>query len=473
MPAKKKVQPTAKKAARKTAKKTQDVDLNSLLEDPDKLPTLSYGGSEKQAIPESAHLSVVKGIRASMDKLANKAKTRPIILLTPAMLRKKTVDVQEIMFQQALGSIGLRVPGVMQIVAPEHVGKTSFLYWLMGTIMRQGCGAIYVECEGKQMEGSRAQRLVSRDKRQANLLFNGIVHTTARSLLEFENKFKALVVEQRKILDTIPEKRGMPVFVFADPWSGLMSASESLGNTTYGMNPKDRAAVAKDTGTGSNFGHSKIAQGVKRWLPAFLEENNAMLCVIGAQNDKIVMNKHAAPTSASKNDTTLGGHAWKQIAAYRMVFTVIENLKDKKTNTQYGIRVKMTIIKNSYGPPFRACTFCIYYDRQHDTDTHYGRTLSFEEDTAKWMAANSILGTNVTNKLYTCDSLGCVAVSPEELHAALHSNPEMMTQVGTLLGIEGYGDGVRKFEFTAKVADPDDEDEDDETTDEEEPEDEE
>ena len=73
------------------------------------------------------------------------------------------------------------------------------------------------------------------------------------------------------------------------------------------------------------------------------------------------------------------------------------------------------------------------------------------------MAENGILGTRVTDKLFTCDTLGCVAVTADELHAAIKQRPDVVQFIGTQLKIEGYTHVPMR---TAPIKDADEEEDD-------------
>jgi hypothetical protein len=221
-----------------------------------------------------------------------------------------------------------------------------------------------------------------------------------------------------------------------------MSSAEAKGNSDWGMAANAKKEAAKDAGTGSNQGHAKHAHILKRWLPNFLEQNNAVAMFFNHQNVRIDMNARKIPgmppPPESKNDTTIGGKAFKQFTSYRWTMIPKGSIKGKDKKTEIGQRIMITIIKNAYGPKFRKCEFDLFYDAYNDTSTTYDRVISFAEPTCTWMAQNKILDTTVSNGLFTCDALGCVAVDGATMYDALRANPAQLEFVGAALDIEGY-----------------------------------
>lgn len=440
---------TAKKAAKKAAKAAPPKKeagtrqkLSTSIEDPDSLPSLVFKRKFDAAAAPAVYATMTENVRKSIDVVSNRSKTRKINLLTPAMLRKMLFEYDEIYMQHALSSVGFRLNSTIEVVAPEHIGKTTFCFDLIGRLLAQGCYVVYIECEGKMMKDKHIKRLMSRDKKLATALINNIEFATARSLVECDAVIKSTVTDLRTRCDSNPATKGNPIWVFVDPWSGLMSSTEAKGNSDWGLAANAKKEAAKDAGTGSNMGHAKHAQILKRWLPNFLETNNAVAMFFNHQNVRVDMNARKIPgmqpPPESKNDTTIGGKAFKQFTSYRWTMVPAGSIKGKDKITEVGQKIKLTIIKNAYGPKFRKCEFELYYDGFNDTATTYDRVISFAEPTCAWMAKNKILDTTVSNGLYTCDALGCVAVTGDVMYAVLKASPEHLAFIGAALDIEGY-----------------------------------
>lgn len=456
----------AKKAAKKAAKKVAPrKTAGTVIEDPDNLPVLRF--KKKFSLAETSEVvaKMADNVRKSVDIVANRSKTRPVSLLTPAMLRKMLFEYEDIFFQQAIGAIGFRVPSVIEIIAPEHVGKTTFCFDFIGRLAASGCYSLYIECEGKMMSDKRIKRLMHPEKKTAAALMNTVTFATARTLVECDEVIVKTVQELRKRCDDNADTKGNPIWIFIDPWSGLMSSAEAKGRNTWGLGATAKKETAKDAGTGSNMGHAKHAQIMKRWLPDFLEKNNAVCVFVNHQNAKVDMGGFKPPglpaPSESSNDTTIGGRALRQFSSYRFIMTSKGDIKDKD-RTPIGLNVSVNVKKNSYGPRGRKTTFSLFFDRQRDTTTHYAPTISYAAATAEWMAQNRLLDTTVNNGLYTCDTLGCVAVTPEVLYEKLKQDYDQLNFIGATLGIEGYesdADSSRREALLANLVDEEVEDE--------------
>jgi RecA/RadA recombinase len=442
---------TTKKVAKRATKKSTELGLaakstkqklSTSIEDPDNLQPLVFKRKFDAASAPSVYATMTEHVRKSIDVVSNRSKTRKINLLTPAMLRKMLFEYDDIYMQYALSSVGFRLNSTIEVVAPEHIGKTTFCFDMIGKLAAQGCYAVYIECEGKMMKDKHIKRLMHRDKKTAAALINNVVFATARSLVECDAVIKQTVSDLRTRCDSNPATKGNPIWVFIDPWSGLMSSAEAKGNSDWGLAANAKKEAAKDAGTGSNQGHAKHAHILKRWLPNFLEQNNAVAMFFNHQNVKIDMNARKIPgmppPPESKNDTTIGGKAFKQFTAYRWTMIPKGSIKGKDKKTEVGQRIMITIIKNAFGPKFRKCEFDLFYDAYNDTATTYDRVISFAEPTCTWMAQNKILDTTVSNGLFTCDILGCVAVDGATMYAALQVNPTQLAFVGAALDIEGY-----------------------------------
>lgn len=471
MPAKKRtpkkqpVVPAAKPAPKKVARRPTKTPAELQIEDPDKFQPLLLKPRVDAGNRVKVLSKMTENIRKSIDVLHERSKQRPIRLFTPAMLRRNMIPYGELQFQNMLGSIGFRYPLAIEIIAQEGVGSTTFVFDWISRLLDMGCYAIYCECEGKQMSDKRIKRIMDRDPKLAVIKVNSIEYTEARSLPQFDDTLRKTVEDLRKRCDSDPETKGNPIFFFADPWSGLMSKSEAVGNTDWGLAANAKKEAPKDTVDGSNFGHSKHAQGMARWLPAFMEKNNTTVVFINKQNDKVDMAAKPLPSymapSPLKNDTRVGGRAMKRLCAYRMTMMSTTDIRAKDGNKEvYGHVLRVMLLKNSYGPRGRTCDMTLFFDRHEDTEDYQAPAFTYADRTATWMVTNKFLGTTVEKDLYTCDALGCVAVKPEELMRALHTHPEHIEYIGGQLDIEGYARAIKHI-VPAENDAADDEDEDD------------
>jgi hypothetical protein len=68
--------------------------------------------------------------------------------------------------------------------------------------------------------------------------------------------------------------------------------------------------------------------------------------------------------------------------------------------------------------------------------------VQFHEWFSRWMADNKYFGTTVSRKRYTCEKIGADSLPAYEFCEKFHVNTEAMSELGKLLGIEGYDDCV-------------------------------
>ena len=449
----------AKKAAKKAAKKRPSYKPDLLSSKNQTIKRRITSDNQGKVLH-----SMAENVNKTMDILNERSAKRPVRLYTPSMLRKTLFPFEEIGMQNVIGCIGLRTPTAIEMVAPDSVGKTTWIFDFLGRASMMGCYSLYIECENKQMKPEHISRILHKNKKTAALLLNTIEFSSARQLVECDNTIKQTVPELRKRCDENPETKGNPIFVVVDPWSSLKSSAEAVGRSSWGLPANAKKEAPKDALSGSNMGHSKHAQVTKREMGEFMDEYNCVMIYVNHQNERVDMKK-SLPSfmtpSETKNDTRIGGRAFRQFCAYRFTLMGVGDIKEKSGDKlTYGQNVHLTMIKNSYGAKLRQCDFALYYDKYEDTKETYGRPLSYAPGFASFMVKRGLLGTTVNTAnmsagpRYTCDVLGCVAVTDEALYAALYANPNELEFVGAALGIEGYEEPVDEEK-------PPDEDDDD------------
>lgn len=441
---------TAKKAAKKApAKKAptkragKGVDLSAPLgvDAPFVRPTVMTSTLDLFSEDEDPSAELVAAMREGLDGVSQRAKTKQVSFLTPEQMTKTIVPLDELTLQNAIGAVGLRAGTLFELIAPEHVGKTTLVANWLGKFAIQGCQALYIECEGKQMDPNRFLRCMHTNRRVAKRAFKMVAFTKARTLKQAEHNMNSWVKTARASSDADPRFAGKPLIVVVDPWGKLMSEAEAVGIVDFGLS-KEAAAAAKakvkETGAASNLGHAKYAHAWTRRLPTWLEDNNVILIIVQHQNEHIDMGSYSpVMVSDAKNDTVIGGKAFAQLAAYRATLTSAGQWQGaNKVNV--GLKTRLMFIKNSYGPKNRTLDIRLKFEHHDDTELHFDPVTYYSHGLADWMANNGILNTKLSDKLYTCDTLKCVAVTAEELHGALKQRPDVLQFIGTKLKIEGY-----------------------------------
>lgn len=428
----------AKKAARKSGK-IVDLSAEMPVEKPFVPPLVMSSAIDLFSEDEDPTAEIAAAMREGLDGITQRAKTKQVSFLTPEQMVKTIVPLDELTLQNAIGAVGLRSATLFELIAPEHVGKTTLVANWLGKFGLQGCQSLYIECENKQMDPNRFLRCMHTDRRVAERVFRLVTFTAARTLHQAEHSMNAWVKEARARSDANPKFAGKPLVVVVDPWGKLMNESEAEGYSTFGKNAQALAAVkVKETGKSSNLGHAKYAHAWTRRLPSWLEEHNVILIIVQHQNEHIDMGSYSpVMVSDAKNDTVIGGKAFAQLAAYRATLTNAGQWQGTNKVT-VGLKTRLMFIKNSYGPKFRSLDLRLKFEHHDDTSTHFDPVTYYSYGLADWMAENGILNTKLSDKLYTCDTLGCVAVTADELHAAIKRRPDVVQFIGTKLKIEGY-----------------------------------
>lgn len=387
---------------------------------------------------EDHTVELTSAMREGLDGITQRAKTKQVSFLTPAQMVKTIIPIDELPLQRALGSVGLRSGTLFELIAPEHVGKTTLIANWLGKFAMQGCQSLYIECEGKQMDPNRFLRCMHPNRRIAKRVFGLVTFTKARTLSQAEHNANVWVAEARKRSDADPRFAGKPLIVVCDPWGKLKSEAEAEGRSTFGKNAQQMAkAVKKETGKASNLGHAKYAHAWARALPEWLEENNVLLIIVQHQNEHIDMGSYSPVTvSDSKNDTVIGGKAFAQLAAYRATLTNAGQWSVSKNVV--GLKTRLMFIKNSYGPKYRTADIRLKFEHHEDTETHFDPVTYYSYGAVSWMASENVLNTKVSDGLFTCDTIGCVAVDEDTFYTALKQRPDVVSFIGTAFKIEGY-----------------------------------
>jgi RecA/RadA recombinase len=432
----------AKKAAAKKTSRRKVVDLTAGAkgaDDPVK-PMVLSNSLDLFASPEAAD-PMILDMKTGLQSLVDTSRKKPVNFQSMEQMRKVIIPLDELQLQHALGSVGLRAGTVTEFIGAAGVGKTTVIIDWLSHFGLQGCLSLYIECENKQIDPNRIHRALHRDKRIAGILFSLITFSKARQLLEAEEIMNKWIPMTRAKADSNPHFAGRPLVVVMDPWGSLKSSGEAAGVSDWGeaTGKGAKKKVAKDTGAASNLGHSKYAHAWKRRLAEQLEKYNVILILVNHQNQHIDMGGYSAGPGLSekKNDTTIGGEAIAQIAAYRFTLTSMGSWDDTDRKP-IGDRLRLFVLKNSFGPKFRECELRVRFDRKQDTQELYDEVVSYSYGCADWMVDNAILGTKVDAKRYTCETLSCTGVTAPELYRALKARTDVLSFVGRNMEIEGY-----------------------------------
>jgi len=358
-----------------------------------------------------------------------------------AETRLEMLPLRDFGMQYLVSSYGLPHKSVSSIIGPEHIGKTSLMFYFMGCGLRKKCPCYYQETESKLINKARVLRLLSSNPDIAKKMLSRIhIEQGIHSVRISKDYLEDWVRVQR-------EEMGVPLHIpliaCIDTWSKLMSDKEAMGFFDYAQNMSAvNKKKHKDVGEGSTFEHAKFAQGWCRLLPHWLSKNNVILILGEHQNDKGIQPQTAGFTLPEsyvdkRNKKKVGGRAFNQNAAWQLILTPAGVVKypDK---TKAGKRVNCRVDKNSYGPDDREMTWDLYTEHRGDTEDYLDQAFHFEENLCKLFLDKGLFGLKVNNGLYTSADLGLTSASAEEVYMRFHSDQELMLRTGKLLNIEGY-----------------------------------
>lgn len=424
----------AKKAAKKTAKKAAKRE-----DGPPPNPTLSgprlVKGNYKAYQDPEATAAVIK----SLNSINALQKKRPLRMPAPYELYRLMVPFMSFQLERATGRRGFPVGNAIEFIGPGGMGKSTLSWFLAGRAIEYGGGrCLYLDCERKMFEPPYIKRILHPVPGVAEAMFSAVTIMRPTSYLEMVENIKAWLPVAREGLP--PD---VPLVVIVDPHTRLKDATEAEGTTTYDTSESSKKKPkSKDVNTGVTMGAAKTMHAVSRLLPELLDDYQATAIFISSQNDHVDMSGSGAPVAAKRNVSSRGGKALEGVAAMRFTLTHYGLLKNATTNTEYGRRVLLRTIKNTYGPDGREVLLQFRKDMFRDQEDWLDRPVSEAEELADFLAGESFLDLKVTRKRVTCPELSLESVTADEFLEALYAPTEeaenVRTHIGRALNIYGY-----------------------------------
>lgn len=346
---------------------------------------------------------------------------------TPLPLRAFTM-------QYAFGRTALKPGTVIEMIGPEHVGKTTLLMTLFGDFMTAcpNIPALYVCTEGrnKLLDSQRIKTCLHEDPAIANKFYKQIIMMEGTALIDTLEGVNEWIKVQRELMtkNGIPETT--PILVGIDTLSKLMPKTEA-----------SKQGYGKDKGNeGSNLEFSNYMQKWSRAAVDVTEKCNALIILVSHQNEKIEMVPMGRPmVSASDNKTKIGGRAVNQTAVTQFTLVRVGSKTNAATKEVLSHYIKLKVVKNSKGADSR---FIVYElriaDLKHEPGK-YERAINFDFGIAELFALKKILATRgITSEKFTCKALDLSEASRQVFADKFLSNPDMVNSIGTELGIYGY-----------------------------------
>ena len=337
------------------------------------------------------------------------------------------------------------MPGTMvELIGPEHVGKTTFVFTLFGMFMTAcpNIMALYVNTEGrnKLFDIQRIKSCLAADKQVADKYMRQICMLEGHAQKETLESIDLYCKTMRESMTAKGIPTTTPILVAIDTLSKLMPQSEarSLG---YGESTK-----AKGLGESSNLEFSKLLQEWCRARVEFLEKYNVFMILVSHQNTKInmTMMPGARPVSDANNKTKIGGNAINQSAVAQFTLTRIESDVNVTTKELISHIIKLNVVKNSRGPDKRFINYELRVGNLKDTDTHYEPAINFNYGLADLFVLKKLFNCTMKTKTkFGCKGLGLGSDADRQTIAdTFLANPETVSQAGTSLGIYGYSPSI-------------------------------
>jgi RecA/RadA recombinase len=382
--------------------------------------------------------SYVDQVKESMIAMASKRR-KPSTIDEYANSDKEYLELKCMLnAQSALNMRGLPSSSLIEIIGGEGLGKSTLVMTLGGLAMEQGSPFYYIETENKPMAPARVKRSLHANKELAGRMFDRMLYSFCDNIVDtitnIEDWVKVCRTTQGVPMHT-------PLVVAVDSWSKIMAPGEAVGRTLYSKTTatkSDKKVAKKDIEEGSNLEHSKYAHKWCRSLPTWLKQNNVILVIVSHRNQKVDMSGGGSFAKAPEafNKTKIGGQAFSQNAAVQLSLMKIGAAK--RSDNVVGVKIRCTVIKNSYGPTGPMFEYDIIQYPWLDTETHQQTSLWFDESVAHWMAREGILGVSETRKRFTCDELSLAGVEAHVFMQALRDNDAIREDIGCKLGLSGY-----------------------------------
>ncbi len=248
-------------------------------------------------------------------------------MFTPEKVRG-FVPTGNLAVDYVIGRTGIPLGRISEIAGPYSSGKSSMVAAIIGAAQKKGVVCILIDTEHSyesnwsRMYGVDPEHLILIEPKHLEGLFD---------------RLRAVIKIIRKEEEGVPDPT--PIFIAVDSLSATPTSGElEEEDSTSG---KQRAAHAKI-----------IAEGLRKISNEVFNQNVALLFVSQLKDDPGMMfgaNKHK-----------LGGHAVEFHAGLMLEVKRTGYIKIKDETT--GQHIKVTAVKNKFVPPFRTCTFDLFFN---------------------------------------------------------------------------------------------------------------
>lgn len=374
---------------------------------------------------------------------------RPVSFMPMDRVRREMLELPHPHLQWLHDSVGYPKNGVVQFVGDTNCGKSTRVFTDVGHLMDiTDAPALYLACEGeeKAMAPDRIFRCLHWNPKRAKELLSRMQKEALQSVVQLMPKLRSWAKTWREKEGLDPNKSLLAII---DPYSRLMSESESKGNVVWDDFMQQEAY---EMGSGSNMNHAKFQHQLARVLQAFCDLFNVLLFVVHHRTSKMDFNQHAAAAFTNMSEwkrnlmafNKLGGSGLDGLASVTTVMTSTELVVDPVTKEATGKKVRARLFKSSHGVSDRISFWELRMIHNSDVPGSFmERPLIYDSAFAEMLAESGYLGMRKhTDNTMSCESVGIEKQVPSVAGSLfrrwLAEDPARMKQWGWSAKIPGF-----------------------------------
>lgn len=396
---------------------------------------------------------LVMELQHKADESQSTKKPRPGVFRTADKAKLLMWPFSSIVRQFICGSWGRPRNGVTMVVGDEGTGKSTLALCDAAHIMLNSHARVLIlECEGKPMTSDRMLQCMHTDPVKAHAMLVNVTMDDGESLDQLIPKTERWLEMQRKgvkgpkgtwLVKPLPKE--IPLHVIWDPISRLLTKAQAQGIVEWDTNAAGKKA---EVGAGTNLGHSQYLAACSRVLPPMLKRHNASLTMVFSPSVKLSMNQHAAKMLQQMSEwkrtltemTWIGGKAPRGLVSQTLLMTVSSYITGPDKKTIVGKEIRVQGRKASHGQDGRFGKWVLDTVPIKAKAKFLPPPIQYGPGLEEMFAYAPQFGYSVDAKtgLAKLPKFNLAGLRPQQIHAAIHSNPAWVKEIGEALGITGY-----------------------------------